>query len=200
MIDFSPVWNKEKKYIDLWRDEKLTIEDLRTATNESIDHLLQIIDGLEDADVTFDPEDPDAHDAAAVEGEESIGWNLAHLIAHVTASSEEGASFSSQLARGVEDVSHRPRYETPWREITTQAQCVQRLEESRRMRLAFLDTWPDEPHYDNLRVSPSERFQDYFGDLNAPACFLMGLGHELGHYEQIEEVKRQALAAKQGAD
>lgn len=196
MIDFSPVYNKEKKYIDLWHDGELTQADLRAASNESIDYLLQMIAGLTDADVTFDPEDPDAHDREAVEGEETIGWSIAHLIAHVTASSEEAAAFSSLLARGVQEVRQRPRYETPWRAITTQAQCVQRLEESRRMRLAYLDTWPDAPDYDNLRVAPSERFQEYFGDLNAPACFLMGLGHELGHFAQIETVKAQALAAK----
>lgn len=196
MIDFSPVFNKEKKYIDIWRDEQLTIEDLRAATNKSIDYLLGVITDLDDADLTFDPEDPDAHDAAAVEGEEAIGWSIAHLIAHVTASSEEGAAFSSLLARGVEGVTQRPRYETPWRDITTHAQCVQRLEESRRIRMAYLDTWPDEPHYDVLRVPRTERFAEYFGDLNAPASFLMGLGHEIGHYDQIETVKQQALAAK----
>lgn len=198
MVDFTPWFEKEKKLIDIWRDDSLTIDDFRASTNESIDYLLELIADLDDADVTFDPEDPDAHDSEAVEGEENIGWNIAHLIAHVTASSEEGAALSSLLARGVEGVSHRPRYETPWRDITTQAHCIQRLEESRRMRLAYLETWPDTPHYDVLRIPPSERFQEYFGDLNAPASFLMGLSHEVGHYEQIEDVKQQALAAKQG--
>lgn len=199
MVDFTPWFEKEKKLIDLWNDQNLTLGDLRAASDESIDYLLDLIADLDDADVTFNPEDPDAHDAEAVEGEETIGWSIAHLIAHVTASSEEGAAFSSLLARGVEGEQKRPRYETPWREITTKAQCVQRLEESRRMRRAFLDTWPDEPHMDNFRAGVSERFIDYFGPINAPAAFLMGLSHELGHYAQIEEVKRQALAAKQGA-
>ncbi|MDQ7025477.1 MAG: DinB family protein [Anaerolineae bacterium] len=196
MIDFSPVSNKEKKYIDLWHDNNLTVDDLRAVTNESIDFLLELISDLEDADIVFEPKDDGADDPYAVEGEEHIGWTLGHLIAHVTASSEEGAAFSSLLARGVEEVAHRPRYETPWKDIDSKAKTVQRLEESRRMRLAYLDTWPDEPHYDNLRVSPSERFQEYFGDLNAPASFLAGLGHEVGHYDQIKEAKRQALAAK----
>lgn len=196
MIDFSPIWNKEKKYIDLWRDNQLTVDDLRRASNASVDWMLDLIAELNDHDITFDPADPNASDPDAVAGEETIGWNLAHLIAHVTSSSEEGAAFSSLLARGVEGVEHRPRYETPWRDLTTQAQVVARLQESRRMRIAFLESWPDQPDYHNLRVAKSERFQEYFGDLNAPACFLMGLGHELGHYEQMSEVKRQALAAR----
>jgi hypothetical protein len=196
MIDFSPVRNKEKKYIELWRDNQISIQDLRDYSDESIDFLLEIISDLEDADVTFDPVDLDANDPEAIEGEEKIGWSIAHLIAHVTASSEEGAAFASLLARGVQNVEHRPRYETPWRDITTKAACVQRLEESRRMRLAYLDTFPDEPHYENYRVPKTERFQEYYGDLNAPATFLSGLAHEVGHYEQFKEVKRQALEAK----
>lgn len=197
MIDFSPVDRGEKKLIDLWRDNGLTMDDLRTATHESIDFMLALIADLDDADVIFIPVDEQAYDKDAVEGEETIGWSIAHIIAHVTASSEEGAAFSSLLARGVPEVRKRPRYETPWRDFQTKAQCIQRLEESRRMRLAYLDTWPDTPHYDNLRVSPSERFQEYFGDLNAPAAFLMGLAHEVQHYAQLEQVKQQALANRQ---
>jgi DinB superfamily len=196
MIDFSPVRDGEKKLIDLCRDDNITIADLREATNESIDFLLDLISDLDDDDMVFDPSDTDANDPYAVEGEENIGWTLGHLIAHVTASSEEGAAFSSLLARSVPEVKDRPRYETAWKEMTTQAHCVQRLEESRRMRLAYLDTFPDEPDYENLRVGLSERAQEYFGDLNAPASFLAGLGHEVGHHDQIKEVKHQALEAK----
>ena len=174
---------------------QLTIEDLRQATNQSVDTILTLISDLDDDDVTFDPDDPQANDPYAVSGEEHIGWNLAHLIAHVTASSEEGAAFSSLLARGI-PASERPRYETPWREITTKAQCVQRLEESRRIRLAYLDTWPDTPHLDVNRVV-SERFIEKHGPLNAPAAFIFGLRHELGHMDQMREVKQQALEAKQ---
>ncbi|MBZ0278771.1 MAG: DinB family protein [Anaerolineae bacterium] len=174
---------------------QFTLADLRAAVDESIDTMLSIIDGLTDADVTFDPIDPNADDPHALPGEEDIGWSLAHLIAHVTASSEEGAAQSSLLARGC-TTSERPRYETPWREITTQAQCVQRLEESRRMRLSYLDTWPDAPHLDVYRqVSPN--FVAKFGEINAPAAFLFGLKHETGHHEQMREVRRQALAARE---
>ena len=178
--------------IDFARD--YTIDDLRRATNESIDYLLSLLADLDDADIVFDPVDPDADDPYAVEGEEHIGWNIGHLITHVTATSEEGAAFSSLLARGVA-ASERPRYETPWREMRTKARCIQRLEESRRVRLAYLNTWPDEPHLDTYR-EVSERFLEVFGPMNAPAAFLFALSHEVGHYEQIENVKRQALEAR----
>ena len=196
MIDFSPVRNKEKKYIDLWRDNNLTVDDLRALTNESIDYLLSLIADLDDADIVFEPVDENANDPYAVAGEEHIGWTIGHLIAHVTASSEEGAAFSSLLARGVPDVEHRPRAETPWREMDSKAKTVQRLEESRRIRLSYLDTWPDAPYYENYRILSSDRAREALGSVNAPAAFLMGLSHETGHYDQIIETKKQALAAK----
>jgi hypothetical protein len=196
-IDFTAVVNREQKPIDLAAQH--TLDDLRRATNESIDYLLEILQDLNDDDVTFDPDDPNADDPYAVAGEESIGWSLAHLVAHVTATCEEWAAYSSLLARGIAyPADPRLRFETPWREITTQAQCVQRLEESRRMRLAYLDTWPDEPNYDTYReLSP--RFIERVGPMNAPASFLFGLSHEIGHYEQFEDVRKQALQARQNA-
>ncbi|GAB4319821.1 MAG: hypothetical protein Kow00117_09460 [Phototrophicales bacterium] len=192
MIDFSPLDNNEMKLLAF--AAQYTIDDLRRATNESIDYLLKLIEDLTDEDVVFEPIDPDANDPYAAEGEQHIGWNIAHLIAHVTASSEEGAAFSSLLARGI-PAQERPRYETPWRDITTKAQCVQRLEESRRIRLAYLDTWPDDPFLDVYR-QVSERFIEKFGQMNAPAAFLFGLWHEVGHYDQIKEVIQQAKQAK----
>lgn len=191
-LDFSPIRDEGMKVIDFV--ENWTTDDLRQATNESVDTLLALLSDLDDADVVFDPVDPDAHDPHAVPGEENIGWSIAHLVAHVTASSEEGAAFSSLLARGI-PASERPRYETPWRDITTKAQCIQRLEESRRIRLAYLDTWPDAPFL-NVYRPVSERFIAKFGQMNAPAAFIFGLMHEVGHYEQFREVKRQALAAR----
>ena len=191
VIDFSPVQNKEKRIADLQGD--IGKDQLRAASEESIDKMLAMLDGMTDAQLVFDPTDEGADDPYAKEGEEAIGWSLAHLIAHVTASSEEGAAFSSLLARGVA-ASERPRYETEWRDITTVAQATQRLEESRRMRNAYLDTWPDEPHLNVLRAGTSEGFDNYFGKVNAVGCFLMGLGHEIGHFAQMEEVVRQASA------
>lgn len=194
MIDFAPMRAGEVTYLEYAAQQDIDAEDLRRLSDESVDFLLGLLDGLADADVVFDPEDPDADDPFAVEGEEEIGWNFGHLIAHVTASSEEGAALSSLLARGV-PASERPRYETPWRDIETVAQVRQRLEESRRMRNAYLETWPDAPLLDVCRAV-SERFTARFGEMNAPAAFLFGLSHEVGHYDQIQEVKRQALAAR----
>lgn len=194
MIDFSPMRDGETSYLEYAKQENITAADLKQYSDESIDFLLSLTDGLNDADIVFNPEDPEAHDPFAVEGEESIGWTFGHLIAHVTASSEEGAALSSLLARGIA-ASERPRYETPWREIATVAQARQRLEESRRMRNAYLETWPDVPFLDVYRAI-SERFVARFGNMNAPAAFLFGLSHEVGHYDQIKDVRRQALAAR----
>ncbi|MEM7799419.1 MAG: DinB family protein [Chloroflexota bacterium] len=191
-IDFSPVREGKIKLGDLSRS--VTIEDCRVASDASIDHLLELIAPLRDSDVIFDPSDPKANDPYAVEGEEEIGWSVAHLIAHVTASSEEGAAFTSIMGRGVE-VDGRLRYETPWKEITTQAQCVSRLEESRRIRNAYLETLPAQPNLELTRKLP-EQFEARVGKLNAIGCFLLGLSHELGHYQQISETISQAKNAK----
>ena len=51
----------------------------------------------------------------------------------------------ADLARGVA-FHGRSRSEVPWETVTTIAQCRARLEESRRMRLASLDMWPDQPY------------------------------------------------------
>lgn len=194
IIDFAPVKSGEQKILEY--SAQFTVEDLRSVTNASINYLLDLIAGLSDADVTFDPADPEANDPHAVAGEEHIGWSLAHLVAHVTATCEEWAAYSSVLARGiVYPAEPRLRYETPWRDVKTYAQCVQRLEESRRIRLGYLDTWPDTPNLHIYReLSP--RFIERVGEINAPAAFLFGLQHEVGHYEQFREVKQQALAAK----
>lgn len=196
MIDFTPMREGELSFMDYATRENIEPADLRVLSDESIDYLLSQLDGLTDADIVFAPEDPDASDPFAVEGEEEIGWNFGHLIAHVTASSEEGAALSSLLARGV-PAAERPRYETPWRDMQTVAQVRQRLEESRRMRNAYLETWPQAPLLDTVR-DISERFTARFGQMNAPAAFLFGLSHEVGHYAQIAEVRRQALAARSG--
>jgi hypothetical protein len=194
-IDFSPVQQGDMQLIDLAR--RLTVDDLRAAGSASIDKLLGYLKDLNDADVTFDPHDPDAHDPYAVPGEEHIGWSLAHLVVHVTASTEEWAAYSSILARGIAyPADPRLRYETPWQAVTTWAECVQRLEESRRMRLAYLDTWPDKPFLE-VRRQLSPRFIERVGEINAPAAFLYGLKHEVGHYDQFREVRRQALAARE---
>lgn len=194
MIDFTSVSNKTQKIYDL--AQGYTVDDLRRVANESIDFMLDILRDLTDADVTFDPLDPLADDPYAKEGEEKIGWSLAHLVVHVTATSEEWAAYSPILARGIPyGADPRLRYETEWKTISTHAQCIQRLEESRRMRLAALDMWPDTPNLE-LKRDLSPRYTELFGEMNAPALFLFGLYHEVGHRAQFEDVRQQALAAR----
>lgn len=194
LIDYTPLKNREMKVIDF--AAHFDYQQIRDAANAQIEWMLNLISDLTDADLTFDPTDPNADDPHAVEGEEKIGWSIAHMIAHVTSSTEEWATYSSILARGVAyPAEPRLRYETAWRDITTKAQAVQRLEESRRMRLGYLDTWPDVPNLE-VRRELSPRFIEAFGEFNAPACILFGMSHEAGHFDQMAEAKRQALAAR----
>lgn len=190
MIDFSPVKAKDMTFAQF--QERFSAETLATETNAMIDHMLALITDCIDADVVFQPTDPEANDRFADdEADANLAWNLGHLIVHATASSEESAALACELARGVE-YHGRSRYETPWQEITTLAQCVQRLEESRRMRLASLQMWPDEPKFDNTYV-PWESL----GPVDARGRFLMGLWHDDGHLAQIADVVKQATAARQ---
>lgn len=196
-IDFSAVHNRDISLYDF--SKSVSLDDLREGTNALFDEMLDILQQTNDAQVTFIPHDPDANDPYAVEGEEQIGWSLAHLIVHTTASLEEGAAHSSILARGIPYVREpRLRYETPWRDITTQAQAIERLEESRRMCLAFLKTWPNAPQLDVHR-DISERYLERFGPQNATAAYLLGLLHMDGHMAQFREVWRQAQERAQAA-
>lgn len=187
MLDFAAVFRGEQTLNQIM--EGLTPQDLRTLTNEMIDTILGLIKECTDADVTFQPVDPQANDTfSASEAERNIAWTLGHVIVHVTASSEEAAFLSAELARGVE-FHGRSRYETPWESVTTIAQVRQRLEESRRIRLASLELWPDEPHLQNLRDL------GFLPDpVNAYGNFALGLAHEASHLGQIEEIVRQAHA------
>ena len=189
LLDFDPVRTREISFNELVTD--LTIEDLRELTNDMIDMMLDLITGCEDADVVFVPEDPDADDSYATdEAEQNIAWTLGHVIVHTTASSEESAALAAELARGVE-YHGRSRSELPWQTVTTIEQCRHRLEESRRMRLASLEMWPDEPYLDNLYMP--DRF---VGELNAIGTFVTGLFHDDGHLEQISNIIEQARAAR----
>lgn len=172
-------------------DAFLTKDELRHWTNTMIDTQLDLIRDCVDADVTFEPVDPEANDpVAATQGEVNMPWTLGHVIVHVTASSEESAFLAAELARGVE-FHGRSRYEVPWQAVTTLEQCVRRLEESRRMRLASLDVWPDEPHLDNT-YKPWEGAQP----TNAIRRFMSGLRHDNSHLGQIQDVVQQARAGR----
>jgi hypothetical protein len=154
-----------------------------------------LIAACTDADVVFVPEDPEANDSFAVTPDEiKIAWTLGHVIVHVAASSEETAFSAAEMARGVPQREGRSRYEVPWQSVTSIAQCRRRLEESRRMRLATLDVWPDEPHLDNLF-----RWRPDGPTFNPVARFLQGVNHEHSHLAQIAEIVRQAKAARVNA-
>ena len=112
------------------------------------------------------------------------------MIVHITASAEESAFLASELARGVE-YHGRSRYEVPWKEMRTMEGCRQRLEESRHIRLASLEVWPDKPHLDNEYVAWTDG-----PVVNAIGRFVLGLMHDDSHLGQIEEIMRQAKFAR----
>lgn len=184
MLDFAKVRQNEQTLADLARD--LSPTDLHRLTDEIINTVLEIVLEATAADVVFVPEDPAASDTAGVSAEINLPWTLGHVTLHTTASSEEAAALSSVLARGIE-VEGRSRYEPDWRAIRSVQQVRQRLEESRRMRHAFLDAWPDEPHLEVVYTG----FASY-GPMNATARFLLGLMHEDEHLAQMREILRQA--------
>jgi len=93
------------------------------------------------------------------------------------------------LARGVV-MEGRSRYETPWQEMVSDAQCFERLEESRRICLAMLDAWPDKPHLDVTMPHPRWTTQ------NAISAYLGGMMHAQAHLEQFKSTLAQAKAAQ----
>jgi DinB superfamily len=175
---------------------QFTLDDLRTATNSYLDTVRDLVEEFGDAQLIFEPSDPKANDTyAKTEAEVSMGWSLAHLVLHVTASLEEGATICSLLARGIQ-FEGRFRYEPGWRDVTTRDQVLHRIEESRRMCLAYLDTWPDEPHLDNYRkYASTSRFAN--AKVDARASFLLSLSHMAGHLDQFREVAEQVRSAAQ---
>jgi len=189
VIDFAPVRKKEKTLQDL--AEGLTREDLARLANEMCDLFLEAIADADDSDVTFVPQDPDANDTFAASAEDvNLAWTLGHVIVHWTASSEESAALALTLARGV-DVSGRSRYEVPWAEVASAGFLRERIEESRRMQLAMLDAWPDQPNLDNT-YSPREGSPA----LNAVSRFLGGLNHADSHRDQVRTILAQAKASQ----
>lgn len=190
MLDFTPVRAKKMKISQLAAG--LTKADLARLTNEMVDSMLSSIAACTDADVTFTPDDPQANDTyASSAAEVNLPWTLGHVIVHTTASSEESAFLAAELARGVA-FHGRSRREVPWETVTTIAQCRQRLEESRRMRLASLELWPDPPDLTNsYEVAPGA------DPTNALTRFVRGLSHDDSHLGQLAEIVRQARAARE---
>ncbi|MBN2045804.1 MAG: DinB family protein [Anaerolineales bacterium] len=189
MIDFSPITNKKINWTRFGM--QFCPQDLADQTNWLTDQLLDLLSDATDADVVFEPVDPEAHDPYAENPEdENLGWNLAHVIVHITASNEESAFLAAELARGVEVEPRRSRWEVDWETVTTIEQVRQRLEESRRFLLASLEMWPDQAHTQNfykndkgLKITPMVRF-------------LLGQNHAMEHLEQIKEILRQAKNAR----
>lgn len=183
MLDFSAVKSGSQTFAGLAAD--LTKADLYRLTDEMIDTMQEIVADAVDADVAFVPSDPQANDTFGKPEEARLAWTLGHVIVHVTASSEEAAALALVLARGL-PVEGRSRYEVYWETVTTVAQVRHRLEESRRMRKAMLDAWPDEPHLDvTYAPFPSA------GEVNAVARFILGLYHDADHLGQLREIMRQ---------
>ncbi len=195
MIDFTPVVDKQLKMLEYCQN--FTRGQVRESLNESVDNLLSFLEGANDADVVFLPYDSEADDPYAADDQKNVGWSVAHIILHATASTEEYASVGSVLGRGIE-FEGRLRYEPDWQTVTTVAELKQRLEESRKMRLAYFDALPDTPNEDVYRKI-GERYIEQFGQTSWKVSYLLGLMHEVGHYEQIKEAKRQAQEARQSA-
>jgi hypothetical protein len=187
MIDFEPVRSRQITLTEL--AAQVSAADLRSATMEMIARMQALIETCRDADIDFQPNDPEANDPHALTPNEvHMAWTLGHIVVHATASAEEAAALAAELARGV-PYHGRSRYETHWLQMTTIAQCRERLNESCRMRLASLEMWPSQPHLDNLaEIIPGRP------PVNAIGRFLMGLMHDDAHLTQLAEVVRQAHA------
>lgn len=189
MLDFDPLRAKSITMAAL--AQPLTVADLRALTTEMVVQFQTQLAACVDADVVFQPVDPNAVDErAASAAERNLAWTLAHVAAHTTASAEESAVLAAEMARGV-PLHGRSRFETPWESLTSLDGCRQRLVESLRMRLASLDLWPDTP---NLEIKASYDFLD--GEVDARGRFLIGLWHDDGHLKQITGIVGQARAAR----
>jgi hypothetical protein len=65
------------------------------------------------------------------------------------------------------------------------------LEESRRMRLASLEMWPDQSYLENKYVPWPK-----LGEINAVGRFVLGLRHDWDHLGQIDDIVQQAKVAR----
>ncbi len=170
--------------------DTLSLGDLRRATESSVDAMLDLIVACADADVDFVALDPEATEGITNEHGETLGWTLGHVIVHTTATAEAAAFAALELARGV-PLKGVSRYETPWEEIKMIEQCRQRLRESKRMRLATLEGWPDAPDLTNLYTPfPGA------GPLNAKGLYVLGLEHDDTHQRHLAEVVRQSTVGR----
>jgi hypothetical protein len=192
MLDLGSVHRGEKSSQELAAN--LTREDLASLTDEMCDLELDAIADAVDEDVDFVPDDPEANDTFAAKPEDvGLSWTLGHVVVHATASSEESAALALVLARGL-PVEGRSRYEVPWENVRTAAFIRGRIEESRRMRLAMLAAWPDQPRLENF-YSPHQGRPP----INALGRFLSGLVHDASHLEQMRKIMAQARSRRRAA-
>jgi DinB superfamily len=192
VIDFGPLHRREASLQDLGAG--LDRDDLARLTNEMCDLQLTSIAEAVDADVVMVPEDSEANDKYAANPKDvGLSWTLGHVVVHTTASSEESAALALVLARGL-PVESRSRYEVPWERARTVAFIRHRIEESRRIRLAMLAAWPDEPHLDNF-------YAPYEGrpPMNAVGRFIGGLAHDDSHLAQMRKIVGQAQQRRAAA-
>jgi hypothetical protein len=179
-LDFSRVFRGEATFDDLFGG--LALADVRRETADLYDRLQAGVFDCVDADVSFV-----AQDTAAAEGE---GWTIGHLIAHITATCEESAFLGAEMARGV-PFHGRSCYEVPWESLVTIEQVRERIADSRRMCLACLEVWPSTADLDQtIEVWPDGPI------VNAAGRHAVGLAHGFGHLPQLEEICRQAKAAR----
>ena len=99
MLDFTPIKRGERAMNDLAAG--LSLDDLRRLTEESVAGFEALLDGLDDADVTFVPDDRDANDPYAEDpADRRLPWTLAHVVVHATASAEEYAAVATGCPLG----------------------------------------------------------------------------------------------------
>jgi hypothetical protein len=162
---------------------------MRRPTVLVLARLAAVLRGARDADITFVPSDPLADDPYAEPGhEQSMGWTVGHVIAHLTATLEESAALAAELARGV-TYHGRSRSEVEWHAVRTAAECRARLAESRRMCLAAFGMWPDAPDLANT-YEPWEDAPPH----GPTARYMLGLSHAAAHIPQIVDALAQARA------
>lgn len=196
-------------YADVVRDIRLV--DLRTQTEQFFDVVQSIIADATDAAVTLRPRDHKASSGpetivemiAAKEGRwmpsdpetssgEKLGWTLSQVIAHVTAILEDTMASAAMLARRVQ-FEGRLLYEVPWEAMTTAEQIHARVRESRRICLALLDAWPDQPHLETTVIRIP-----VIGPMGAIGLGMSGIFHGQMHLDQLREIIRQAKEAANG--
>jgi len=177
--------------------------DLRMKTEQFFDTVQSILASATDVAIQLVPRDPHVSEEpetameilAAKEGkwnpkttpeEGKLGWTISKVVAHVTAILEDGMACAAMLARGVR-LEQRLMYEVPSESMITAEQVRVRVRESRRICLALLDAWPDQPHLETTVIRIPE-----IGPLNAVGIAMSGLFHGPMHLDQMREILRQA--------